>query len=101
MTSSDPKPETRLDITGSDPPSIPVFTCIVYVSRQGDVVTARVANLAGIEATGASERDVLAKVCREFKARIAKFAEAGDELSLIEAPAPAENEQVRSIPVHL
>ena len=92
-----------LKITGDSRPDVPVFTCIVYVRRNEDgSVFGKVANLDGIESSGASERDVLGRVSREFKARILKSFEEGKQVDLIDPPAsPADNEQVRSIPVHL
>lgn len=102
--STDPDQPDSLEITGSEKPSVPVFTCIVYVCQNQDgSVAARVANLAGINCKAASERDLLAKVTREFKSRIKQFLENGDEpIPWIEPPDSArENERVRSIPIHL
>jgi hypothetical protein len=66
------------------------------------MVTGRVANLTGIEASGSSERDVLIKVTREFKSRVFKMFEEGQEIPWVDPPQPPmENEQVRSVPVHL
>ena len=92
-----------LQITGDTKPSVPVFTCIVYVRKNDDsTVSGRVANLAEIEACGSSERDVLGKVIREFKARVSKMLEAGQEIPWIDPrQPPLENEQVRAVPVHL
>ncbi len=92
-----------LGITGDSQPNIPVFTCIVYVHTGEDgTVIGRVANLAGIEASGNSERDVLGKVTREFKTRVSKILEEGQEIPWVDPQQPPlENEQVRLIPVHL
>ncbi len=97
-----------LEITGDSKPSVPAFACIVYVHTGDDgTVIGRVANLAGgdsgeIRASGGSERDVLGKVTREFKARISKLLEEGQEIPWIDPPEPPlENEQVRSVPMHL
>ncbi len=92
-----------LGTTGNTGPDVPVFTCLVYVHKNDDgSATGRVANLAGIEAVGRSERDVLASVTREFKSRVFKMHEEGEEIPWIEPPpAPAENEQTRRVPVHL
>ncbi|MFK7769585.1 MAG: hypothetical protein AB8B55_20405 [Mariniblastus sp.] len=91
------------EVTGDARPTVPVFTCNVYVRRnEDDSVVARVANLAGIEASGASERDALSKVTREFKSRVFKMIEDQQTVPWIEPlPSPLDNEQVRSIPVHL
>ena len=92
-----------LDIAGGDTPVVPLYKCVVYVRKNEDgTVTGRVANLAGIESSGAAERDVLARITREFKAKMIEMSEAGQEIPWIDPPTPAEeNEQVRSIPVHL
>jgi hypothetical protein len=97
-----------LRITGDSKPAVPVFSCIVYVCKTEDgTIRGRVANLAGgdsgeIGASGNSERDVLLKVTREFKARILKMHGENQGISWIDPPQPpVENEQVRSIAVHL
>jgi hypothetical protein len=98
-----PDQPKSLEITGDSKPKVPVFTCTVYVHKTDDAtVIGRVANLAGIEASGTSEREVLSKVAREFKSRVFKIRETGQEIPWIDPPQPPlENEQVRSIPVHL
>ena len=95
--------QKSLGITGNSKPSVPVFACLVYVHKNDDgMVTGRVANLAGIEASGSSERDVLGKVTREFKSRVFKMFEEGQEIPWVDPPQPPlENEQVRTVPVHL
>ena len=95
--------QDSLGITGDSKPDVPVFTCLVYVHKNDDgTVTGRVANLAGIEASGNSERDVLGKVTREFKSRVFKMFEEGQEIPWVDPPQPPlENEQVRRVPVHL
>ena len=88
---------------GGPTPSVPTFSCLVYLSQDesGNSI-ARVANLDSLEATGASPRDALAKVCREFKARVRGAYAAGETVNWIDPPAePLPGEQVRSIPVHL
>ena len=97
-----------LGITGDSKPNVPVFACLVYVCHNEDgTVSGRVANLAAgdsddIRASGNSERDVLGKVTREFKSRVFKMHEENQEIHWIDPPQPPlENEQVRSVPVHL
>ena len=92
-----------LGITGDPKPNVPVFACLVYVHTNEDgLVTGRVANLAGLEASGSSERDVLGKLTREFKSRVFKMFEEGQEIPWVDPPQPPlEAEQVRSVPVHL
>jgi hypothetical protein len=97
-----------LGITGDSKPAVPVFSCIVYVCKSADgTISGRVANLAGgdsgeIWASGNSERDVLMKVTREFKSRVATMYAENQKISWIEPPQPPlENEQVRIVPAHL
>ena len=65
------------------------------------------ANLAGddageIRASGNSERDVLMKVTREFKSLVLKLYGENQEISWIDSlQPPLDNEQVRSVPMHL
>jgi len=70
--------------------------------REDSTIIGRVANLAGIETSGNSERDVLGKLVREFKSRVSTISVEGQEIAWIDPPMPpSENEQVRSVPVHL
>lgn len=94
---------SSLEITGDAKPSVPAFTCLVYIHTNEDgTVVGRVANLAGIEARGASEPFVLRAVTQSFKLQLLKLHEDGQEIPWIEPPEPpAENERVRSIPMHL
>jgi hypothetical protein len=105
---SQPDSPNSLGITGNLKPNVPVFACIVYVCKIADgTVSGRVANLAAgdageITATGNSERDVLMKVTREFKSRVLKLHGDNQVIPLLDPPQPLlENEQMRSIPVHL
>ncbi len=107
-TQPNPDNPNSLGITGDSKPNVPAFACLVYVHTGEDgTVIGRVANLAGddscdIQASGNSERDVLGKVTREFKARIFKLLEEGQEIPWVDPPEPPlENEQVRSVPMHL
>ena len=102
-TQSNSDNPNSLGITGDSKPNVPVFACIVYVHKNEDgTVIGRVANLAGIEASGNSERDVLGKLVREFKSRVSKMFAEGQEIPWVDPPQPPlENEQVRSVPVHL
>jgi len=97
-----------LKITGDSKPTVPAFSCTVYVSKTADgTIRARVANLAGddsgeICATGNSERDALLKVTRQFKSRVAKMHGENQEIPWTDPPTPPlENEQVRFVPIHL
>ena len=86
----------------SHTPVVPVFSCIIYVSTNAGGVQARVANLAGIECTAASERDALGKIIPAFKRRVGELMQGGTPIPWIEPPTPAKpDEQTRFIPVHL
>lgn len=92
-----------LETTGDSQPAVPTFACIAYVRKQDDgTIAGRVANLAGIEATGNAERDVLSKLLREFKSQVSKMHAEGQSIAWVEPlPPPLEGEQRRSIPMHL
>ena len=82
----------------------PVFNCIVYVARPdaAGLVVARVANLAGIEGRGKSEREALSQIVPSFKARLAAHIADGESIPWIEPPAAAnQGETQRLIAVHL
>lgn len=94
--------ENSLPIDGPAP-SVPTFSCLVYLSQdESGASIARVANLDSLQATGASPRDALARVCREFKERVRRAYAAGEKIEWIDPPEkPKPGELVRSIPVHL
>jgi hypothetical protein len=85
------------------PGEVPVFGCVVYVSSVPGVgVRARVATLAGLESTAATERDALRKIVTAFKQCVAEHLRCGTAIPWIDPPVPAEShEQQRLIPVHL
>ena len=88
---------------GGPAPSVPTFTCLVYLSQDAaGTSVARVANLGSLQAKGASPRAAMAKVCREFKERVRTAYAEGKTIAWIDPPEePKSGEQVRSIPVHL
>jgi hypothetical protein len=88
---------------GEQPTSVPVFTCLVYLSHEpSGGVRARAANLADLEYTAASEREALAKLIPAFKQRVGEFLGNGATIPWIEpTPPAAPGEQVRFVPVHL
>ena len=102
MNNPDPK-KSNLEITGDQRPAVPTFACLIYVSKDEEGKTnARVANLAGFEMTAATERDALLRISKQFKAHVIEKTQAGETIPWIDSPPPpAENENVRSIPVHL
>jgi hypothetical protein len=86
------------------PQNAPVFNCVVNVSPADEegMITATVANLAGIVARGKSEREALAQIVAAFKQTVATQHAAGAPISWIDPPTPVEPGQVqRLIAVHL
>lgn len=83
--------------------AVPVFNCIVHVSRNEDGgVSARVANLLNIACSASSERDALSRIVKEFKQAVKQFSEQGGPIPWVDPPSPKEpHEQSRLIPVHL
>jgi len=54
-----PDPQEKRPVTGDAVPNVPVFSCIIYIRQNEDrTVSGRVANLAGLNTSGTSERDV-------------------------------------------
>jgi len=99
-----PQDGSELNVSkDSKPVGVPVFNCIVYVSpSDGGGVRARVANLAGLEFSAASEREAFGKLVPAFKKRVSELMQSGTEIPWIEPPSPAEpGEQMRFVPVHL
>jgi len=88
---------------GGSTPNAPTFTCLVYLSQdESGASIARVANLDALQAKGASPRDAMARVCREFKERVRAAYAAGETIAWIDPPEePLPGEQIRAIPVHL
>ena len=103
MNKPDPQRPQSLEITGDQRPAVPTFACLIYVSPTKDgKVNARVANLEGFELTAATERDALLRISKDFKAHVIQKTESGEAIAWIDPPPPpAEDEKVRSIPVHL
>lgn len=80
----------------------PAFGCVVYLRKTGGQFSARVANLEGIEAVGASQRDVLNKIVAEFKQTVAEAVKAGGEPEWVDPPLEKQaDEQKLFLPVHL
>jgi hypothetical protein len=82
---------------------VPVFNCIVHVSplAADGTVAARVANLAGIEGRGRSEREALSQVVAAFKATVGRYHTAGEPIPWIAETAPQPGQTQRLIAVHL
>jgi hypothetical protein len=85
------------------PLGVPVFNCVVNVGPTGadGPIIARVANLAGIEGSGRSEREALAQVVAAFKAAVAAKVAAGETIPFIDPVPPKAGETQRLIAVHL
>ena len=88
---------------GKPAPSVPTFACLVYLSQDASGKwNARVANLENMQATGASPRDAMMRVSREFKERVRGAHAAGETIAWIDPPMePEPGERIQSIPVHL
>jgi len=85
-------------------PDVPVYNCVVIVSPRDAAgqVRARCATVAGIDASGQSEREALAQVVAAFKATITRHLAAELPIPWVDPPAqPGPGEQQRFIAVHL
>ena len=84
------------------PGDVPAFPCIIHLTSDGGVYRGRVANLAGIEAVGNSERELLGKIVPLFKQAVAEFHQRGESIPWVKpVPEPENGECKRFIPVHL
>ncbi|HAY80248.1 MAG TPA: hypothetical protein DCY79_10625 [Planctomycetaceae bacterium] len=89
-------------LAASEVDEVPVFTCIVYVAHDEQGVSARVANLEGIEHRATGEREALSKVIPRFKQRVAELHASNTEIPWIDPLPPLRSgEQQRFVPVHL
>ena len=96
------EPKSPADLA-SVPAPVPVFNCVVYLATCPDGgVHARIANLAGLECDGPSERAALQSIVAAFKKRLAELQATQAQIPWIEPPLTAETgERVRLIGVHL
>jgi predicted RNase H-like HicB family nuclease len=83
---------------------VPVFNCVVHVARSDvdGTFVAHVANLAGIEGRGRTEREALAQAVTAFKTVVSRYHAAGEPipwLGVTGNPNPGETQ--RLIAVHL
>jgi hypothetical protein len=81
-----------------------VANCIVNIGRDDSdgLFVARVANFAGIEERGQTERQALAAAVAAFKAQMASCDAAGKTLPLLKIPVEAKpGEKQLLIAVHL
>lgn len=90
------------DLPIGDTPKPPAFGCVVYIRNADGGVTARVANLDGLEVRAANEREALGRLVPLFRAKVSEMTEQGTEIPWIEPPSPKrDDEQRRFLPVHL
>ena len=83
---------------------VPVFNCLVIVSPRDTegLISARAAELAGMEGRGKSEREALAQVVAQFKDFVSRRYAVGDEIPWLKPPqTPQSGEEQRFIAVHL
>ncbi|MCA9066720.1 MAG: hypothetical protein KDA96_26815, partial [Planctomycetaceae bacterium] len=68
-----------LPLLPDDATRVPVLNCIVALKTgmEGGVIAAEVANLDGISAEGATERDVLTAISRRFRETVGGFLKEG------------------------
>jgi len=91
-------------VSASDCNPVPVFNCQVIMGPPDDNGRreGRVANLAGITASGYSERDVLTAIAKTFKATVKSHVDNGTDIPFIDPPeTPGPGEAQRFLPVHL
>ena len=96
-------PDPRVHALGP-PQNVPVFNCRVLVSPRNSagLVSARAAELAGIEGSGKSEREALQQVVTAFKAVVAHYHAAGTNIPWLTPPLDKQpGDQERFIAVHL
>lgn len=100
-TAEKESPTPALPLESGQPP-VPTFGCIVYFTAESGQFHGRVANLAKIEATALSQRELLGQIVKKFKAEVsAAFAE-GRTPDWIDPPAKKlEGETKLFLPVHL
>jgi len=85
-------------------PPPPVFNCIVHVARADatGMIVVRVANLAGIEGRGKTEREAISQAVAAFKAQVGARVAASEAIPWIDPPLPRQaGESERLIAVHL
>lgn len=85
-------------------PLVPVFDCRVILTpgEEPGTLSGRVVNLAGLTATGQSERAILQKLVTLFKTAVKGYSDRGEPIPWIETPPQLQpGEMQRWIPVHL
>jgi len=98
---SDPIQKQKLPIESDEPP-VPAFGCVVYFSSEAGVLHGRVANLAGIQATAPTQRELLGQIVAQFKSAVSKRLSEGETPDWVDPPLEKrEGEQKLFLPVHL
>jgi len=104
MTDDQAPASTHLPVASDGTMPVPVYDCHVILSPadEGGTIHGRVSSLPGITAAGKTERDVLLRIVREFKAALIHCRQSGQPIPWSPAPeAPGPGESQRWIPVHL
>ena len=120
LNPSDPTPTDQVDETSptapsgakqpakaglpveSAAPTPPAFGCIVYFACDGGVFRGRVANLAEIEVSASSQREMLGQIVARFKSSVAASLDKGETPAWIVPPAEKRPGETKLfLPVHL
>jgi len=91
-------------VSESDCNPVPVFNCRIILRKDPTTtaISGRVANLSGITAAGATERDVLLQLAKKFKETVKTLTEKQTDIPWIDPPEePGDGEVERFVPVHL
>ena len=102
--SQEPLPLLPESTCGGPQGAVPVFNCIVILTRLPDTgrLQGRVANLANLTAESNAERELLIVLTRRFKDFVRDCVKHQRPIPWINPPeSPAAGEQQRFIPVHL
>lgn len=101
LTMPENQPLPQISINDCSP--VPVFNCHIALRKDATTgqITARVANFAGIEATGTSERDILRSLAKQFKDAVQKLHDADQKIPLVDTPKIHPGESERFLPIHL
>ena len=104
MSNSGPLPQASQSSCATGGASVPVFNCIVILTRDASTgrMSGRVVNLAGITAEGIAERELLMLLTKRFKSSLQDCLQHNRAIPWIDPPeTPLPGEQQRFIPVHL
>ncbi|MDV6032924.1 MAG: hypothetical protein F9B45_23130 [Phycisphaera sp. RhM] len=94
-------PDAGLPVESAAPPP-PAFGCIVYFASDGGVFRGRVANLAEIEVSASSQREMLGQIVARFKSSVADSLAKGETPAWIVPPAEKRPGETKLfLPVHL